>query len=249
MGLQQAKLVTRHSLREWGPTRGTEFRLFQICNPSLASTLGHTKQKAIVSRHASTLTLALPLDRLILFTMSAKTTKRSILWRLFFASTSNILFLKKFSGGCFFQHLLPERVSSQADVVAAEWNPNTEQISDLKFISDSESRLVKTVKNYWMGWWHCILDCLALQLGGWAEKKCQVGGRLLLQQFTHAIPLHTNLKASLKKKKRQNFFDLKCSKCWLSMCKRTFYLPLQHFNPDPHTFLGTFQPKTLLQDP
>ena len=51
--------------------------------------------------------------------------------------------------GLFFcQHLLPERVSPQADVVAAEWNPNTEQISDLKFISDSESRLVKTVKNY-----------------------------------------------------------------------------------------------------
>ena len=171
MSLQQAKLVTRHSLREWGPTRGTEFRLFQICNPSLANTLRHTKQKAIVSRHASTLTLALPLDRLILFTMSAKTTKRSILWRLFFASTSNILFLKKISGGCFFQHLLPERVSSQADVVAAEWNPNTEQISDLKFISDSESRLVKTVKNYCMGWWHCILDCLALQLGGLGRKE------------------------------------------------------------------------------
>ena len=143
MGLQQAKLVIRHSLR-------VRSDLFQIFNPSLANSLRHTKQKAIVSRHASTLTLALPLDRLILFTMSAKTTKRSILWRLFFASTSNILFLKqKILWGLFFcQHLLPERVSSQADVVAAEWNPNTEQISDLKFISDSESRLVKTVKNY-----------------------------------------------------------------------------------------------------
>ena len=148
MGLQQAKLVTRHLESEVPPEEQIS-DLFQIFNPSLANTLRHTKQKAIVSRHASTLTLALPLDRLILFTMSAKTTKRSILWRLFFASTSNILFLKQKSlGAVFCQHLLPERVSSQADVVAAEWNPNTEQISDLKFISDSESRLVKTVKNY-----------------------------------------------------------------------------------------------------
>ena len=102
MGLQQAKLVTRHLESEVPPEEQIS-DLFQIFNPSLANTLRHTKQKAIVSRHASTLTLALPLDRLILFTMSAKTTKRSILWRLFFASTSNILFFKqKFSGGCFF---------------------------------------------------------------------------------------------------------------------------------------------------
>ena len=108
MGLQQAKLVTRHLESEVPPEEQIS-DLFQIFNPSLANTLRHTKQKAIVSRHASTLTLALPLDRLILFTMSAKTTKRSILWRLFFASTSNILFLKQKSLGAVFLPAPPSR--------------------------------------------------------------------------------------------------------------------------------------------
>ena len=52
---------------------------------------------------------------------------------------------------------------------------------------------------FWIVWLHSWVL--------WGEKKCQVGGRLLLQQFTHAIPLHTNLKASLKKK-RHNFLIL-----------------------------------------
>ena len=122
-------------------------------------------------------------------------------------------FLNKNSlGAVFCQHLLPERVSSQADVVAAEWNPNTEQISDLKFISDSESRLVKTVKNYWMCWWHCILDCLAPQLGGLGRKEMSSRRKVAVTAVHSRHPPPQKLEGIFKKEETQ-LFDLKCSEC------------------------------------